>query len=270
MQSRFIILFAIACSKCLLAQSWVASVNPLQYQLNVPENSEILISFNQDIEPASLSNETIRVHGSLSGRFQSSDITYDNNTRTATFSPDREFKPGEIVHISVTKEVRNANSDSMPSAFLWQFTTAAAAGSAALSQSSTISVSSVPYSIAIGDWDGDDDLDLATANRASNNVSVLANNGLGAFNIAATVTAGNVPEYIKAGDLDADGDLDLAVANSGSNIVSILINDGAGNFSLGTPVAVLNSPHTVNSGDLDGDGDIDLIVSNFNSSRMSF
>jgi len=269
MQFRALIFFAIIFSKCLFAQSWVASVNPSQYELNVPEDSEILISFTQDIEPTSLTNVTIRVYGSLSGLFQSSNITYDNNTRTATFTPDREFKPGEVMNISVTREVMNASNVSMPEAFSWQFTAVALAGTAALSQSSNISVSSVPYSITIGDWDGDDDLDLATANRASNNVSILFNNGFGAFNIAATVAVGNVPEYVKAGDFDADGDLDLAIVNSGSNTISILINDGAGNFSQGNPVAVLNSPHAINSGDLDGDGDVDLIASNFNSAKMS-
>ena len=38
-----------------------------------------------------------------------------------------------------------------------------------------------PISVAVGDFDGDTDLDLAVANFDSNNVSILLNNGNGSL-----------------------------------------------------------------------------------------
>ena len=38
-----------------------------------------------------------------------------------------------------------------------------------------------PYSVAVGDFNGDGKQDLATANYNSNNVSILLGNGLGGF-----------------------------------------------------------------------------------------
>ena len=84
-----------------------------------------------------------------------------------------------------------------------------------------------PSSVAIGDLDGDGDLDLAVANWYSDNVSVLLGNGDGTFQSAVNYGAGEYPSSVAIGDLDGDGDLDLAVANTISNNVSVLINIGA-------------------------------------------
>ncbi|UCE65286.1 MAG: VCBS repeat-containing protein, partial [Candidatus Zixiibacteriota bacterium] len=73
------------------------------------------------------------------------------------------------------------------------------------------------------------DKDLAVANDSSYNVSILLNNGSGAFSTAVNYGAGVVPNSVFAADLDGDGDKDLAVANRVSHYVSILENlSGAG------------------------------------------
>ena len=79
-------------------------------------------------------------------------------------------------------------------------------------------------SVAIGDLDGDDDLDLAVANPWSNNVSVLLGNGDGTFQAAVNFDAGYWPVSLAMGDLDGDDALDLAVANAYSNNVSVMID----------------------------------------------
>jgi hypothetical protein len=71
--------------------------------------------------------------------------------------------------------------------------------------------------VAVGDLDGDSDLDLAVAG-----VSLLLNDGSGTF--AAAVSYGAAGNSVAICDLDGDSDLDLAVANGGSNHVSVLLN----------------------------------------------
>ena len=95
-----------------------------------------------------------------------------------------------------------------------------------------------PVSNATADLDGDGHLDLLTANYISDNVSVLLNNGTGAFVAGAPVAVGNGPREIEAGDLDGDGDIDFVVSNYSGNSVSVRLNNGNGTF---TPAATSRS-----------------------------
>ena len=88
-----------------------------------------------------------------------------------------------------------------------------------------------PFSVAIGDVNGDGKADIVVANSGSNTVSVLLGNGNGTFQTAATFAAGIDPIAVAVGDLNGDGKLDIVVANEGSNTVSVLLNSANGNFT---------------------------------------
>jgi hypothetical protein len=126
-----------------------------------------------------------------------------------------------------------------------------------------------PYFVFCADLDGDNDLDLATANYNSHNVSILKNNGNGTFASAVNYGAGNYPYSVFCADLDGDGDLDLAVANGGSYNVSVLKNNGDGTFTSAVNYGVGNTPTSIFCADLDGDGDLDLAVANYYSDNVS-
>ena len=85
-----------------------------------------------------------------------------------------------------------------------------------------------PYSVSIGDLDGDGKADLAVANWGSNTVSVFRNTSTapGVISYATKVdfTTGRRPESVSIGDLDGDGKVDLAVENYGSHTVSVFRN----------------------------------------------
>ena len=132
-----------------------------------------------------------------------------------------------------------------------------------------------PYSVAIGDLDGDGKPDLAVTNNSSATVSVLRNTGsAGSPSFAAKVDypTGTYPQSVSIGDLDGDGKPDLAVANGGSNNISVLRNTGsAGSLGFATkadyPTGTI--PYSVAIGDLDGDGKSDLVVPNYSSATVS-
>jgi FG-GAP-like repeat/FG-GAP repeat len=71
-----------------------------------------------------------------------------------------------------------------------------------------------PEAVALGDFNGDEKLDLAVANFASGNVSILLGNGDGTFQPATDYTAGIgvSPGALVVGDFNGDGRVDLAVA----------------------------------------------------------
>jgi hypothetical protein len=134
-----------------------------------------------------------------------------------------------------------------------------------------------PYSVAIGDLDGDGMADLAVANYSSNTVSVFRNTTSGgALSYASKIdfAAGNLPYSVAIGDLNGDGKPDLAIVNGDgpASAVSILTNTGsAGTISFASKVSFNTglSSVAVAIGDLDGDGRADLAVANNNSTTVS-
>ena len=70
-----------------------------------------------------------------------------------------------------------------------------------------------PYSVSIGDLNGDGKNDIAVANLSSNTVSVFINNGDGTFATKVDYGTGTTSPSVSIGDLNGDGKNDMAVAN---------------------------------------------------------
>jgi FG-GAP-like repeat/SprB repeat/Secretion system C-terminal sorting domain/IPT/TIG domain/PKD domain/FG-GAP repeat len=132
-----------------------------------------------------------------------------------------------------------------------------------------------PFSLSIGDLDGDGKSDLALANEGSNTVSILRNTsnaGIVSFASKVDFATGPYPRSVSIGDIDGDGKPDLAVANVNGHNVSVLRNTSAtGTISFATKVdfGAGFTSHSVSIGDIDGDGKPDLAVANFSSNTVS-
>jgi hypothetical protein len=110
--------------------------------------------------------------------------------------------------------------------------------------------------VALGDLDGDGDLDAFVATRGP--ALVWLNDGAAQFSDSGQRLGDQRARAAWLGDLDSDGDLDaFIIAAEGA---SIWLNDGEGRFSLSRQE--LNIPQNYASalGDLDGDGDLDLFA----------
>ena len=117
-----------------------------------------------------------------------------------------------------------------------------------------------PSSVIAADLNRDGYTDLVTGNYSSSNVSVLINNGDGAFATKVDYATGSGAYSVFAADLDFDGDIDLAVTNLNSHTVSVLKNNGDGTFADSVNYGTGGGPRSVFASDLDGDGDQDLAV----------
>ena len=122
-------------------------------------------------------------------------------------------------------------------------------------------VHDLPVAMAMGDLDGDGELDVVTANSASfDDVSVVFGTSRGGFTNAEHLVVGDNPEDVVLVDVDRDGDLDIIAVLPAANTIAVLLNDGHGHFASGPVTLVGNRPHQLVAGDLNGDGLADLVV----------
>jgi hypothetical protein len=120
--------------------------------------------------------------------------------------------------------------------------------------------------LALGDLDGDGDLDLITAD-ASGPSSLWLNDGLGRYTAAQELPAVRVGGVV-LGDVDRDGDLDAFVGVDFGGPDLVWLNDGRGTLS--DSGQRLGAAHTtdVRLIDADGDGDLDAVASVFGGAAV--
>jgi len=82
---------------------------------------------------------------------------------------------------------------------------------------------SVPYSVAIADFNGDGKEDLAVANAGSNTITILLGKGDGSFASAASPAVGKDPVFAAVADFNGDGVPDLAAASNTTSSVTVLL-----------------------------------------------
>ncbi|RMH06364.1 MAG: VCBS repeat-containing protein [Nitrospirae bacterium] len=119
-----------------------------------------------------------------------------------------------------------------------------------------------PEAMTLADFNEDGFLDVATANRNSDDVTVLLGNGNGTFQAPISLGAGKSPMGIAAGDMDRDGHVDLVVAETQADRLVILQGRGNGLFGPLYRYPTGKGPTKVALADLDQDRDLDVVTVN--------
>jgi hypothetical protein len=133
-----------------------------------------------------------------------------------------------------------------------------------------------PSDLAIGDVTGDGRLDLVVTCKGSNDVHILAGDGLGGFTAHHVLSFGATaavtqPTSVVLAQLAGSADLDLAIAFQGSLLsggtVRVMRNDGGGSAFTSLPIAglAIGSGMGIAVGNFDADADLELAVTDSGS-----
>lgn len=128
-----------------------------------------------------------------------------------------------------------------------------------LALAATVSVPGNLVAGTAGDFDGDDQLDLAIVDGVGNRLYALSGSGDGDFAATLVGTTQAGPGGVATGDLDGDDVLDIVVPCYGGQVIEVWRGDGTGAFTLAAAYTTgADRPIQVALGDFDRDGAIDI------------
>jgi hypothetical protein len=125
-----------------------------------------------------------------------------------------------------------------------------------------------PLAVALVDVDHDGKLDIVSANRDSNDVTIFRQNSPSSFSLQSPAlgsgSSTTAPSCLAVGDVNGDGLPDIVVGCAGSDNVCIFLQLSGG-FYFSSPSITLNcgtgsTPKSIALGDINGDGRLDIVV----------
>ena len=114
------------------------------------------------------------------------------------------------------------------------------------------------------DFNHDGKIDLAVANLASNDLSILLGKGDGTFHPAVNYAAGTGPVSVRAGVFNHGGNVDLAACADVSASVLVFLGKGDGTFRPPLSFPTGANCNSIAVGDIDGDGRTDIVAATTN------
>jgi hypothetical protein len=130
---------------------------------------------------------------------------------------------------------------------------------------------SVPYAVAVADFNNDQRMDIGVANFGTHNIGIFLGTGNGAFRPQTTFSTGSArPRWIAVGDFNNDTQLDITVVNYGTNDIGVLLQDANGSFTKPTSFSTGydSVPYSLVIADFNSDNKLDIVVANYGTNNL--
>jgi hypothetical protein len=104
---------------------------PAQGTTGVGTNTRVTATFNESMDPATITTSSFRVQGSTGT------VTYADAGRTAVFTPDQDLLPSTQYTATLSTQNEDLAGNSLSSSYVWTFTTGAGRDTSTLEVTST-------------------------------------------------------------------------------------------------------------------------------------
>lgn len=258
----------------ITSQLSVTSVDPARNTLSISTATRVTVSFDAAVDATTVDDSSFKVFGHWSGVRPG---TYAVSGADVIWSPDLPFFPGEMVSVSLSRNIKAAGGAALDGGNAFYFWTRSNPGPDTYTLEG-IQTTRLPgegliqsYGIHAADLDRDGSPDFSIPNEVADDVRVFRNDGCGNFGAPEITTVPNnsTPSANEVGDFNGDGYVDFAVANISGDTVSVLRNDGIGSYLPSTTYPSGNASRGVAVLDIDADGHEDLAVALRSDSRVA-
>jgi hypothetical protein len=258
----------------------VTAVSPAPETVGAPRGGDLLVQFNEALDPSTVTAASFRVLGRWTGPVAGT-LALEGGDRRIRFTPAAPLFVGDLVLVQLARTITDAGGTPMRRGFAWSFWAEAAPSTLDFGEDYRLSLrragegNVVVYGAHGGDLDGDGDSDLITSQEAANDARVLRNDGKGGFDdfTIHPIPGASVPSPLEGADFDHDGDLDIAIGNTQNGFVSVLLGDGGARSGFASTTNYPTAGTTTRSvalGDFDGDGHDDLVAASRSGGVLSF
>ncbi len=226
-------------------------------------SNSISAGFNGDLNTDTVAANFV-IRGNQQGRFNGT-FSYDSNSRTLNFAPERDFAFGEQVSVIGSSAIKNSGGDALTPA-QWTFKAGyiqkrCIQGFQAINEFTPVWSSATAWA----DFDRDGDLDALIAGKplVGNPITRIYRNDDGHFQQVDFGLTGVREAALAWGDYDNDYDMDILLAGtdaSGRQVTQLYRNEGGTAFS-----RITTSLTPVTRGgllwvDYDSDGQLDIFL----------
>ncbi len=209
----------------------VTSTEPISNALNVTATSNITVTFDTEIDTATVSSQNLTLCGEQTGIY--SGAYSFPATNTVVFNPASTFKPDEVLRGYASSQISSTGAISA-TPHVWQFTTTAqdGTGTGDVWQKQTITDTfDKASSVYAADVDGDGDLDVLGTANWHDDITWWENNGIQNFTAYTIKSNFNWALSVYATDMDGDGDLDVLGTARDAKEITWWENNGSQNFT---------------------------------------
>ncbi|HLP83083.1 MAG TPA: FG-GAP-like repeat-containing protein, partial [Phycisphaerales bacterium] len=247
----------------------VVSHTPAKHAPSVDRSSPITVTFDAPVSLASLTPSNFRVFGKASGPIAGT-ITLDGPGTTATFTPNQPYKAGEVVLVTMSRNIARAAGGNLRTAgYHFEFNARAGVSNYQFQQIGSISNRDATgaqtriYGGIAADFNRDGFTDIATINEVSADLRVLLNTQNTNAPFASMLTPYTSIPYESSpnmpADFNSDGFIDIVISDYDQRI-AVALGNGNGGFTSVQEIIVSQIPRDFGIFDADGDGDYDITV----------